>query len=83
MEYADYEATAKVELASSFDQMPYDSQPFPEAHPAYLGALGRLHGLDCASRNSGGGVGVSVRPIGLPGRCGEVAQTQLQATVKP
>jgi len=35
-------------LASSYDKIPYDSQPFAEARPAYLGALGRLHGLDCA-----------------------------------
>lgn len=35
-------------MAASYDQVPYDSQPFSEAHPAYLGALGRLHGLHCA-----------------------------------
>jgi len=41
-------ATVREALASFYDQVPYDSQPFSEARPAYLGALGRLHGLNCA-----------------------------------
>lgn len=30
----------------SYDALPYDSNPFPDATPAALGALARLHGLD-------------------------------------
>ncbi|MCB1773061.1 MAG: class I SAM-dependent methyltransferase [Gammaproteobacteria bacterium] len=41
-------ASDRSALASSYDLVPYDSQPFAEAHPNYLGALGVLHGLDCA-----------------------------------
>jgi SAM-dependent methyltransferase len=42
------QAASQADLAASYDRVPYDSQPFSEAHPAYLGALARLHGLDCA-----------------------------------
>ena len=42
------QAIDQAALASSYDLVPYDSQPFAEAHPTYLGALGVLHGLDCA-----------------------------------
>ena len=48
MDDAGSEDPAQAALAAFYDRVPYDSQPFPEAHPAYLGALGRLHGLTCA-----------------------------------
>ena len=48
MKDAGNQAAPQAALASSYDRVPYDSQPFSEAHPTYLGAMGRLHGLDCA-----------------------------------
>lgn len=37
--------TGEAALAASYDRIPYDSQPFPDARPAYLAGLARLHGL--------------------------------------
>ena len=48
MNDAGSQAPAQAALASSYDRVPYDSQPFSEADPTYLGAMGRLHGLACA-----------------------------------
>ena len=36
-------------LADAYDDVPYDSQPFADSRPAYLGALGVLCGLNPAS----------------------------------
>jgi SAM-dependent methyltransferase len=39
---------AQAALALSYDRIPYDSQPFADARPTYLHALGVLHGLNPA-----------------------------------
>jgi len=36
-------------VAAAYDAVPYDSQPFADSRPAYLGALGVLCGLQAAS----------------------------------
>lgn len=41
-------ADAVSALAASYDEIPYDSQSFADARPAYLAGLGVLHGLDPA-----------------------------------
>jgi SAM-dependent methyltransferase len=45
-------AAAQAALALSYDRIPYDSQPFADARPAYLAALGVLHGLQPAMPSS-------------------------------
>lgn len=32
-------------MTDSYDLIPYDAEPFPDARPAYLAGLARLHGL--------------------------------------
>jgi SAM-dependent methyltransferase len=41
-------ADAVSAIAASYDEIPYDSQPFSDARPAYLAGLGALHGLAVA-----------------------------------
>jgi SAM-dependent methyltransferase len=45
-------AATQAALAFSYDRIPYDSQPFADARPAYLAALGVLHGLRPAMPSS-------------------------------
>lgn len=52
MSVAGGDAHAMAELALSYDRIPYDSQPFAEARPAYLAGLGVLHGLSAALPSS-------------------------------
>ena len=42
-------ATSQQALTLSYDNIPYDSQPFADARPAYLAGLGMLHGLRAAN----------------------------------
>ena len=37
-----------VNLADSYDAIPYESTPFPETHPGHLACLVRLYGIDAA-----------------------------------
>jgi SAM-dependent methyltransferase len=41
-------ATIVARTARSYDALPYASDPFPFTHPAQLGAIARLFGLDAA-----------------------------------
>lgn len=39
---------AGTEITSSYDEVPYESHPFPQSHPDRLATLGRLFGLSPA-----------------------------------
>jgi len=39
----------QLEIQTSYDEVPYDSQPFPQSHPDRLATLGRLFGLSPVS----------------------------------
>ena len=38
-----------MNLADSYDQIPYQSIPFPETHPGHLACLARLHGVEAVA----------------------------------